>query len=933
MRNRSVEGGNAVANISSLSLSNPPTSGSPAVLKSRQVITYNTPQAHNIQVGNTVSITGITGATGASVVNGLNQLVVGVPNNTSFCVYVPNTDPGTLVSASGVLATNLTFSTSSSSIAVASGGFGGVYSIQSAIGPTPTTAPYSIDLSLNISAAAVSPYPSDGSVSINLAWSSLGSANPTPTYSVTEKIGTGTPSSISSSSNASTTRTSLSAEVSYTYTVTATNAVGVVSTSVSIAVPAALSAPTSVTSSPTSGQALKVTTSWTGPYPASPSVGVYSIQRRSSTDNVNWGSWATVGTTAGGTTTYTDTVPSMSTYYQYQVNASNTYLTSGYVSATSTQPYYISDPMPTPTVSHVSTSSANIWVTTSGYVSNPAVTVWTIQRATSSGGSYSTIGTTASLPYTDTIASTQRNTTYYYKVLATNGQVVTGTASSASAGILTYDVPAAPTSVSAVNSTTSATAAIVSWTASTTNSPDVPVTNYVLETSTDNSTWSTANSAISSGSPFQYTATGLTTDTLYYFRMKAANGIGTSSASTATSTTPVRIAGTISTVTASGLTYNVARTISATTAAGRSVQFQYSADGVSSWTNIGSLVTATGGTASTAYTPATSGTIYLRANAAQDSLYSATTGTSASYTIAAAPLTISVVEATASYIEVAATSATGTLTINVKDSAGANVQGATVQFYKSVYGNTTFSTAGTSVTTDSSGNASYAYTSSNALTESTAFAVTVTKTNYTSHDSRSKTPLYTIYCLSSAQSTATGYSYAHVGSTDGLRGSNNASGGTCDLFYFGYFDTSWDHQASGAWFSSINWAPIDQCYKTYSVNLAVSTGNASGSTHKMWIGYHQDTTIRGTYSAITGKAAQLTSYTLTDNTSPTIDLTSTIAGYMKAGSGVAIRGLLFGPDKSTTTDYGWIYGPNSSQPTLQPTLTVQYYKNPTYSIP
>lgn len=97
---------------------------------------------------------------------------------------------------------------------------------------------------------------------------------------------------------------------------------------------------------------------------------------------------------------------------------------------------------------------------------------------------------------------------------------------------VTATAPAAPAGLSA---TAGNTEAALSWTAA--SNGGSAITDYLIEYSTDNSTWSTFADGTSAGT--SATVTGLTNGTLYYFRVSAINTINTSSVSSTASTTPV----------------------------------------------------------------------------------------------------------------------------------------------------------------------------------------------------------------------------------------------------------------------------------------------------------------------------------------------------------------------------------------------------------
>ena len=379
-------------------------------------IKYTTEDEHNFKVGQLVTISGITGGTSANV---SNLTVVNTPSVKSFVVSAGNGN--TFVTAtSPVVGSGVT--------AFASNGWSNSYEILYATPETASAFPFYFDISPNIQASAISPYPSDGTVSVSLNWYSTGGSNPSSAYKITQTVGTSTTDVVATASAVgSTTVTGLSADTIYSFTVVASNATNTTSRSTSISVSKQISAMGAVTSVPTASTELSMDVSWVQPNVASPAVAYYEIQQAISSDNTIWGSWTAVGTTPSLSTTVTGLLDTF--YYKYRVRAFNGGY-NNYVESASNRAYYLTTPTPTPTLESVAPDKTDIRINTSGFISNPTITAWTVQRSTN-GTTWSTVATTATLPYVDD-SGLANETTYYYRLRATNGQLTSAYSSSVS---------------------------------------------------------------------------------------------------------------------------------------------------------------------------------------------------------------------------------------------------------------------------------------------------------------------------------------------------------------------------------------------------------------------------------------------------------------------------------------------------------------------
>jgi uncharacterized repeat protein (TIGR02543 family) len=276
------------------------------------------------------------------------------------------------------------------------------------------------------------------------------------------------------------------------------------------------------------------------------------------------------------------------------------------------------------------------------------------------------------------------------------------TAYSSATSVVTSGLTSAPTSVSAARADTQLD---VNWTTPSSLNGGV-ISAYKVQYSTDNSTWTTASSAVSS-SATSYSITGLTNGTNYYVRVLATTAAGDSPAgaisgtatpsTTATNTVSPVISGTV----AATRTLNV--TDGTWTTGGASITYSYqwqsSANSSNGWSDIGSAT-------ANSFTPDSSHVgKYLRAVISATNAAGVVTAATAATTVvqsglADAPATIG-----------ATFSASGGLHIDVNWTSPASLNGASaVTAYTLSYATTA--------------NGSYTVVSSNIAANSTTYSVT-----------------------------------------------------------------------------------------------------------------------------------------------------------------------------------------------------------------
>jgi len=161
-------------------------------------------------------------------------------------------------------------------------------------------------------------------------------------------------------------------------------------------------------------------------------------------------------------------------------------------------------------------------------------TSYTVKRATSSGGTYTTVGTTTvpTVTYTDSVTG---GATYYYVVSGVNANGGGANSTEVSA-TPTLGVPSAPTGLA---TTPGDNAVALSWTASAIGAP----TSYnVLRSTTSGSGYSAITTSGAQTTTI-YNDTTAVNDTTYYYVVSAVNATGEGAYSTEATATPAVFTG------------------------------------------------------------------------------------------------------------------------------------------------------------------------------------------------------------------------------------------------------------------------------------------------------------------------------------------------------------------------------------------------------
>ncbi|MGI0088651.1 MAG: fibronectin type III domain-containing protein, partial [Nitrosotalea sp.] len=288
------------------------------------------------------------------------------------------------------------------------------------------------------------------------------------------------------------------------------------------------SPPTNLTATAVSSSDINL--SWTAP--SGTIVTGYMIER-----STNGGTtWSTIQSNTGSTaTTYSDTGLAASTSYTYRVSTISLLGTSSpsNTASATTQSAATVPGSPTGLAATAGNTQVSLSWTAPANNGGSAVTNYKIYRSTSSG-TETLLATTGNVnSYTDTTVTNGQ--TYYYKVSAVNS--VGESLQSNEASVMPSGSSTSPQPPTGLAATAASSSQInLSWTAPANNGGSA-ITGYMIERSTDGTTWSTIQSNTGSTAT-TYSDTGLTASTAYTYRVSAINSVGTSSpSSTASATT------------------------------------------------------------------------------------------------------------------------------------------------------------------------------------------------------------------------------------------------------------------------------------------------------------------------------------------------------------------------------------------------------------
>jgi hypothetical protein len=320
------------------------------------------------------------------------------------------------------------------------------------------------------------------------------------------------------------TDTGLTAGTTYYYRVAACNSAGCTpSGQASAAVPVLVVVPSAPTLSTPTVSGPQVTLTWTDVANETR----YEVHR-STTSGFTPSDANRIATPTAGTTTYQDMNVPPGTYY-YVVRACNVAgcsVPSNQVSAT------VAETAPAAPTSLVASAASATQINLSWADNSNNETEFRIERKTGSGGTYAQIAIVGAGVTTYQNTGLSSGTTYFYRVRACNA-VGCSSFSNEDSAATQQSAPNAPTNLTASTVSTGAPSArgiVLEWMDNATNE-----TRYEVYRSTTTGFVPADTNRIASALPANTTTyldnTGLTTGTVYYYRVRACNAVGCSGSS------------------------------------------------------------------------------------------------------------------------------------------------------------------------------------------------------------------------------------------------------------------------------------------------------------------------------------------------------------------------------------------------------------------
>ena len=347
-----------------------------------------------------------------------------------------------------------------------------------------------------------------GNAQVALSWSASAGAT---SYHLKRSTTSGGPyTQISAPAGTTFTDTGLKNGTTYFYVASAVNEAGesTNSSQVSATPKSAATAPAAPTGLSASAGNQQVALSWS----ASSGATSYNVKRATTSG----GPYTQISTSTG--TNSTDTGLTNGTTYFYvvsAVNASGESANSAQVSATPKSPV--------PAVPTGLIATAGVQQVALSWTASSGATSYNVKRATTNGGPYTQVNASTTNSFTDT--GLTAGTAYFYVVSAVNASGESANSTQASA----TPKPAVPAVPSGVSATAGTQQVALSWTASS------GATSYNVKRGTNNGGPYTQ---VSTPTTNNFTDTGLTAGTTYFYVVSAVNATGESANSTQVLATP-----------------------------------------------------------------------------------------------------------------------------------------------------------------------------------------------------------------------------------------------------------------------------------------------------------------------------------------------------------------------------------------------------------
>jgi titin len=394
---------------------------------------------------------------------------------------------------------------------------------------------------------------------VNLSWAAITGA---ATYKVeTSTDGGNTWTTLGNPSTLTYANTALTADTAHKYRVSAVNATGSSATSNVASITTPLTAPTGF--SVTAASSSRINLAWN---PVTDATN-YKIER--SVDQTAWTALVPNPALNAGSVSYSDTSASAGTTYYYRISS----LDAAGTSAPATVAHALTYPG-TPVLTGTVTSAT---VITLNWAAITSATSYLVETSTDGGNTWTTASTPSTLTYANPALTA--DTLHAYRVSATNA---TGTGSTSNV-ITKTTLLASPTGLAA--SAASATEVDLIW------NSETDATNYKLERSLDNTTWTAIiPSPALSGTSSTYADTALTAGTTFNYRISGIDAAGTSAASTSVHALTIPAVPTLTATVASATTVNLAW-VAVKGAA--TYTLETSTDGGSTWSTLATPSTTT----------------------------------------------------------------------------------------------------------------------------------------------------------------------------------------------------------------------------------------------------------------------------------------------------------------------------------------------------